>query len=266
VTIICDPAECLHKTSPLTFRVDETEVSGSVFKIHDTLTSRAEIGDLAQKFKDEVVAIIGLGGTGVYLLDFMVKTPVKEIRAFDHDAFHVHTAFRSPGRLQDAELGQKKADVYAERYDNLRVGLSIQARFIDASCDADMDGVTFAFVCVDKGSSRAAIFDLLIAKHIPFIDVGMGLDRKPGPLSGIVRMTYYPSETGAVVRDKRLAEMVDNPEDIYRTNVQIAELNALNASLAIIKYKQIRGFYHDDRSPDHLLLGIDDLHLAGQSW
>ena len=129
-----------------------------------------------------------------------------------------------------------------------------------------MDGVTFAFVCVDKGSSRAGIFDLLIAKRIPFIDVGMGLDRKPGPLSGMVRMTYYPSESGALIRDKRLAEMVDDPEDIYRTNVQIAELNALNASLAIIKYKQIRGFYHADGAPDHLLLGIDDLHLAGTSW
>jgi tRNA A37 threonylcarbamoyladenosine dehydratase len=47
----------------------------SVFKLHDTLTSRAEIGDLAAVFKDEVVAIIGLGGTGSYLLDFMAKTP-----------------------------------------------------------------------------------------------------------------------------------------------------------------------------------------------
>ena len=49
----------------------------------DTLTSRAEITDLSAKFKDDVVAVIGLGGTGAYVLDFLVKTPVKEIRAFD---------------------------------------------------------------------------------------------------------------------------------------------------------------------------------------
>ena len=45
------------------------------------------------------MAVIGLGGTGSYLIDFLVKTPVKEIRAFDPDRFFVHNAFRSPGRL-----------------------------------------------------------------------------------------------------------------------------------------------------------------------
>jgi hypothetical protein len=44
-----------------------------------TLTTGAEIGDLSAAFKDEVVAIIALGGTGSCVLDFMVKTPVKAI-------------------------------------------------------------------------------------------------------------------------------------------------------------------------------------------
>ena len=76
---------------------------------------RAEITDLALKFKDDVVAVIGLGGTGAYLLDFLVKTPVREIRAFDRDIFCVHNAFRSPGRLEEAELGLSKAEVYGGR-------------------------------------------------------------------------------------------------------------------------------------------------------
>ena len=55
------------------------------------------------------MAVIGLGGTGAYVLDFFVKTPVREIRAFDLDAFHVHNAFRSPGRLKTmASLGSRK--------------------------------------------------------------------------------------------------------------------------------------------------------------
>ena len=33
--------------------------------------------------------------------------------------------------------------------------------------------------------------------------------------------------------------------DEYRIHIQIAELNALNAALAVIKFKQIRGFYFD---------------------
>ena len=71
--IIAGPAIELYGGNPLTFGID-TEVTGnSVFKFHDTLTSRAEIGDLAAKFSNEIVAIIGLGGTGSYLLDFLVK-------------------------------------------------------------------------------------------------------------------------------------------------------------------------------------------------
>jgi molybdopterin/thiamine biosynthesis adenylyltransferase len=266
VTLISGPAQTRDGITPYTGRVDEGELHESVFKFHDTLTSRAEIGDLAQRFKDEVVMIVGLGGTGTYVLDLLAKTPVKEIRGFDHDVFYVHNAFRSPGRLEASELGFKKAAVCRGRYENFRTGVVIEPRFIDASSEAEVRGVTFAFVCVDKGSSRAGIFELLLANQIPFIDVGMGIDRKPGPLSGMVRMTYYPRENGAAIRDARLAEMVDDPNDIYRTNVQLAELNALNAAVAVIKYKQIRGFYHNDRSWDHLLFGIDDLHVVGEPW
>jgi hypothetical protein len=245
--LIAGPAIALYAGSPLTFRVDHDVVADSVFKFYDTLTSRAEIGDLAALFKNEIIAVIGLGGTGGYILDYLVKTPVKEIRGFDGDPYQVHNTFRSPGRLDPTELGKGKAEVYGARYDNFRRGLTLQQKYIDRSSVADLEGVTFSFVCVDKGSARAEIFDLLIGLRIPFIDVGMGLNRKQGPLSGTVRTTYYSVEDAAKVRELQLAEMADDPNDIYRRTVQISELNALNASLAVIRYKQLRGFYFDDR-------------------
>ena len=79
-------------------------------RFQDTLTSRAGITDLAQKFKDDVIANHRFGGTGGYLLDFLVKTPVREIRAYDMDDFHVHNAYRSP-ESWTAELGNKKVNV-----------------------------------------------------------------------------------------------------------------------------------------------------------
>lgn len=265
VAIISGPAMSLHGADPYTFRTVE-KMPDSVFKFHDTLTSRAEITDLSAKFAHDVVAVIGLGGTGAYVLDFLVKTPVREIRAFDPDVFHVHNAFRSPGRLLDEnELGKPKADVYGGRYDNFRHGLKVERKFIDSSSGADFEGVTFAFVCVDKGSARAGIFDLLISKGIPFIDVGMGLDRKRGPINGMLRATYYSVEHGQKVRDKGLAEMSDHPDDIYRTNIQISEINALNACLAVIRFKQLRGFYFEETPYYHLLLEIGDLKVVGES-
>ncbi len=263
VAIISGPAIELHGANPHTFRVEKKVASDSIFKVQDTLTSRAEITDLSVKFKDDVIAVIGIGGTGAYVLDFIVKTPVREIRAFDLDTFHVHNVFRSPGKLELTELGKPKAEVYLSRYQNLRNGLSASRKFIDASCSDDLNGVTFAFVCVDNGLSRADIFDLLLAKRIPFIDVGLDLNRKRGPLNGMLRTTHYSAEHGQKLRDKGLAELSDRPADLYRTNIQIGELNALNACLAVIRFKQLRGFYFDERSYHHVLFGVGDLHIAG---
>ena len=265
VTIISGPAMELYNVNPYTFRVVDQVADDAIFKFQDTLTSRAGITDIAANFKDDVIAIIGLGGTGAYVLDFLVKTPVREIRAFDLDQFYVHNAFRSPGKLEPSELGTLKADVYRGRYENFRTGLSITPKLIDTSCDEDLNGVTFAFVCIDKGSSRASIFDLLLSKRIPFIDVGMGLTRKKGPLSGMLQTTYYSSENGQNVREKGLAQLVDIADEEYRANIQIGELNALNACLAVIKFKQLRGFYIEEVPSYHVLFNIGDLKIADET-
>jgi hypothetical protein len=265
VAIICGPAAHKHGASPLTFKSLEDDPPPSVFKFRDALTAKAEIADLSRKIEDEVVAVIGLGGSGAYTLDFLVKTPAREIRGFDGDAFHVHNAFRSPGRLTESELGQLKAVVYQGRYESFRSGLKLEPRYIDAESGDALEGVTFAFVCVDKGSARSAIFDLLIAKGIPFIDVGMGLKRSNGPLSGMLRVTYYSPEEARKVRDMGLAEMGDGQENLYRTNIQIAELNALNAALAVLLFKQLRGFYVQSDPLYHLLFDIADFKIVGKA-
>ena len=264
VGIISGPAREKYGSTPYTFRLVEETPSQSVFKFRDTLTSRAQIVDLSSKFADDVVAVIGLGGTGSYVLDFLVKTPVKEIRGFDLDDFHMHTAYRSPGRLEESELGKRKAEVYQSRYENFRLGLSLQPKYIDAQSEDSLRGVTFAFVCVDKGSSRAGIFDLLVAKRIPFIDVGMGLNRTRGPINGMLRATYYSVEDFQRLRDMDLAELADHPDDEYRVHIQISELNALNAALAVTKYKQLRGFYFEDESLNSLVFEVGDLKTANE--
>ena len=265
VGIISGPAVEKYGATPYTFRLVEETPSQSVFKFRDTLTSRAQIVDLSSKFADDIVAVIGLGGTGSYVLDFLVKTPVKQIRGFDLDDFHIHTAYRSPGRLQQTELGTKKAAVYQSRYENFREGLLLESRYIDAHSDENLRGVTFAFVCVDKGTSRAGIFDLLIANRIPFIDVGMGLNRKRGPINGILRATYYPAEDAERLRKMELADIADHPDDEYRVQIQISELNALNAALAVIKFKQIRGFYFEEQPLNSLVLEVGDIKTANEA-
>lgn len=262
VGIISGPAIAKHGVTPYTHQARIEEAAPSVFKVRDSLTSRAEIVDLAKRFEDEVVAIVGLGGTGGYLLDHLVRTPVREIRGYDGDAFLVHNAFRAPGRLDHKELGQTKAEVHQDRYENFREGLMLKHQYIDAESAAEFQGVTFAFVCVDKGSARAEIWDLLIALGIPFIDVGMGLRRKPQGLSGMLRMTYVAAGDPLGLRRAQLAEMGDGGDNLYRSNIQIGELNALNACLTLIRYKQLRGFYVDASDGSHLLFDVTDLRTV----
>lgn len=265
VSIISGPAMDMHNADPYTFRVNEDIVTNSIFKINDTLTSRAEITDLSAKFKDDVVAVIGLGGTGSYVLDYLVKTPVREIIGFDGKAYRVHNAFRSPGAMNEDEFGKSKAEVYQVRYENFREGLNLQTKYIDVWSGDDLEGVTFAFVCVDNGPSRSDIFDLLISKKIPFIDVGMGLKRKNGALNGMLRTTYFPVDSAQEMRDMGLCELSSSPDDVYKTNIQTGELNSLNACLAVIKFKQIRGFYVEEDAYYNLLLEICDLKIVGSS-
>lgn len=263
VAIISGPAMEKYGVNPYTFRTVEQAQEDSVFKLQDTLTSRAEISDLSAKFKNDVVAIIGLGGTGAYVLDFLVKTPVHEIRAFDLDPYYVHNAFRSPGRLQSNELGKLKVDVFCSRYEDFRTGLKFVPKFIDETCKDDFNDVTFSFVCVDKGTSRAGIIKLLTSMKIPFIDVGMGLNRKNDKLKGLVRTSYFSTDEDQITKEKSKVPLADNPDNMYKTNIQIGELNALNACLAVIRFKQLRGFYIESVPNYDLLFDISDMKIVG---
>ena len=128
-----------------------------------------------------------------------------------------------------------------------------------------MNGINFAFICIDNGESRKEIFDLLVKLKIPFIDVGMGLDKDTGLISGMLRTTYYSVENAQNIIDKKLAPLTNIPDDVYKSNIQISELNALNACMAVIKYKQLRGFYQDDKSYYHSLFNIDGTNLVGEN-
>jgi hypothetical protein len=266
VGFISGPAIHKFKVTPYTFRVCDEALDDPIFKFRDTLTSRSDLTDLSQRFANEIVAIIGLGGTGAYILDFLVKTPVKEIRGYDNDFYHVHNAFRSPGRLVEEELGKLKSEIYQDRYDNFRHGFTIKSKFVDESCHQEFSDVTFAFVCVDRGDARKEIFDLLISMKIPFIDAGMGLKRSSdGTLSGMVRTTYFSMELADNVRDKKFASESEDPENLYKSNIQIGEINALNACIAVLQFKQLMGFYSSSEVVINSLFSLRSLSLVKES-
>ena len=105
------------------------------------------------------MAIVGLGGTGSYVLDMVAKTPVQEIRLFDNDEFLQHNAFRSPGAPSLGELREapKKVEYLKAIYSNMHRRIVAQSVNLDASNIHLLDGVTFAFLCMDDGEAKQLI-------------------------------------------------------------------------------------------------------------
>lgn len=83
-----------------------------------TATARAGVSGLSDRLEGGSVAIIGLGGTGSYVLDLVSKTPVAAIHLFDDDLFLQHKAFRAPGAGagEDITARRTKVDHFANVY------------------------------------------------------------------------------------------------------------------------------------------------------
>tara|TARA_R100000027_G_scaffold61606_1_gene53111 strand:+ start:4729 stop:5922 length:1194 start_codon:yes stop_codon:yes gene_type:complete len=240
-----------------------TSESESVFCFADTATSRAGITDINNKLAGQSIGIIGLGGTGASILDHVSKTPVDTIYLFDGDDFLSHNAFRIPGAASLDELAEKptKVDYFARRYAHFRHGIVPHACFIRRDNLSLLDNLDFVFVCVDSGQVRKLVGDHLSAKDIPFIDVGMGLNIQNGKILGSVRTTI--SAPGH--RDAAAARipMVDSDVDnAYTTNIQVAELNALNAIHAVIRWKKFFGFYGDQLNEVQSVYTVEDNDLV----
>lgn len=251
--ILSGPATTLkHDASPRIFREPEDE-EDSVFNYTETASDRAGIGALTERLIAERVAIIGLGGTGSYVLDSVAKTPVREIRLFDGDEFLQHNAFRAPGAPSIDELREapRKVDYLKGIYSRMHRGIVAHAVPIDAANLHLLDGVTFAFICMDAGEAKRLVVEKLEALDIPFVDVGMGLELVDGSLGGILRVTASTPEKRDHVHQGRISFAGGGKDDIYSSNIQVADLNALNGIMAVIKWKKIRGFYRDLEREHH---------------
>jgi hypothetical protein len=246
IRVISSQAEFLDRdVTAKTFKIIESKETESVFKYFDTNSSRAQVHAISSKLEGLRIAIVGLGGTGAYILDFVAKTPVKEIHLFDDDPFLQHNAFRAPGAASVAQLSaQAKKVTYLEGiYSNMRNFIIPHPYCLDSSNANELDGMSFVFISIDKGQPKKAIIDRLIDSGVPFIDTGIGVEVVDNALTGSIRVTTSTQNKREHIKNR--ISFDDDGNDAYGQNVQIAELNALNAAMAVIKWKKLFGFYHD---------------------
>ena len=108
----------------------------------------------------------------------------------------------------------------------------------------------------ERGRGVEAVVELALGMGVHVGGLGVG---------GAVRATLV------VPGDDEVASRVPttgDPAGFYSTNIQICELNALNASLAVVAWKRHFGFYANDRAGRNSVFVVDGgrLHVeAGGS-
>lgn len=220
---------------------------GSVWRYDDTNASRAGIIGINERMLGYKVAIIGLGGTGGYLLDYLAKTEVAEIHLYDDDVFNTHNAFRAPGAPSIEQLNSQPFKVYyfSEIYGRMHTGITPHRIRITKDNISELDDKDMVFICIDSPSVRNFISSYLADHNLSFIDSGMGLECSNDRLSGLVRVTegFYGHYNH--LKDAYGESVTNGDEDMYKSNIQIAELNSLAAALSIIQWKKMLGVYND---------------------
>ena len=221
------------------------------FKIPNTFEARAAIGPVQDRIRDQRIAIIGLGGTGAYVLDLMVKTPVAEIHLLDSDNVDWHNFMRAPGAPTTEEINSHrkghvlKVEYYYSKYASLREGIHPHAARVDSpSMFAEFlsaHPIDYAFVCIDQMTDvnsprQDVVYCALSVAAVPFIDSGVSITLEDHAVRGGVTTSAYVAGSLAWKEAIPNARVKGNVPG-YR-NVQLPEVNALAASLAVMEWRR----------------------------
>jgi hypothetical protein len=246
----------------------ETHPDDSVFRYTDSATTRARIGAVVDRIRGQRIAIVGLGGSGSYILDAVAKTPVAEIHLFDDDTLLSHNAFRAPGAATLEQLNARplKVEHHRATYDAMhRFVFAHPERATAANANRLVD-FDFVFISMDASPDKLAVFQTLQQSGVPFADTGMGIYQRGTSIGGILRTSFSSpnqADPAWINNDSEIA-FVDTGDDDYDQNIQIAELNMLNASLAVIMWKKHFGFYFDFEHERSSKFTIDGNHMQNE--
>ena len=226
------------------------------FHIPNTFESRAAIAPVQDRIRGQRIAIIGLGGTGAYLLDLMAKTPVSEIHLLDSDCVDWHTLMRAPGAPTTDEIeivpteSLLKVNYYHSKYKALRDGIHPHPirvdnplNFAEFLSDHPID---FVFICIDQltegdSARQDAVYHAVMEAGVPFIDSGVSIMLEDGAIRGAVTTSSYDAGSDAwkgAIPNARL----EGGEPGYR-NVQLPEVNAAAATFAVMEWRRRTGQY-----------------------
>ncbi len=225
------------------------------FQIPNSFEDRAALHPVQDRIRGQSVAILGLGGTGSYVLDLLSKTPLNEIHLIDGDKVEWHNLFRAPGAPSAEEIEAVrrgdllKVDYYSSKYGSFRDGIRPHSVRVESAAQWRefllLHPIDFAFVCIDQSPNsdsprQDVVYQALSDTQVPFVDSGVSISVVDGAVGGSVTTSAYEagSEQWTAIPNARVTG--DQPG--YR-NVQLPEVNALAAALAVMEWRRRTGQY-----------------------
>jgi len=136
--------------TPLRAIAVKAAAQGSPLRFPDAMSARYHLNDLSALLRGKKVAIVGLGGTGAFILDSVARTHLEQIALFDDDKVHLHTIFRWPGFIPGA-IGKLKVEALATHYDQWHADIVPVAERITADNVMRLREFDFVFVSIDEG-------------------------------------------------------------------------------------------------------------------
>ena len=191
--------------------------------------------------RGQKIGIVGLGGVGLWILDLMSKTYVREIRIWDGDEIEGRNLLRAPGWASQDAIGKNKAKYFGEHYQRMRKGITIYPEYWHPDEHANaFDNLDFVFIAVDKAATRTALCEKLEQTGIPFIDVGMGIELRQERVRGSCQV-FFSGENP--VRWRKGIPTAEGAGEKAYYDLQLADLGALNAALAVGIWRRHIGQY-----------------------
>lgn len=244
--LLCGHAQAIDpEATPRTFAPILSDPLESIFAYVDTASARAQIVVPTERLKHQKVAIVGLGGTGAYVLDLVSKTPISAIHLYDGDVLQQHNAFRYPGAVNFEILKSSphKVSYLHDVYKEIHLGITPHPEMITQENAQELHNYDFVFVCVDSGHARRLISQALRGGRTTMIDVGMGVHLNANQeIFAVCRVSMIDPECPDEA-EKTLPMSDADDGNLYSTNTQVGDLNCLNAFMAVEAWKKQSGFY-----------------------
>ena len=208
----------------------------------------------------ERVAIVGLGGVGAWIADFVVKAGPREVHGWDYDCIESKNILRMPGGLDpNVWIGKPKADWFQETYSLIHTRVhGHNVKVLPEGVREVIKRTTFAFVAVDDADDRMMVCDTLADARIPFVVVGLSPVRKDKRVR--VSMRIVTAHVGVSSWREAIPQVGQAGQDDYGS-LDLPDVYSMAAGWAIQSWRKMRGQFWQHKREECLDYSADDQSL-----